>query len=388
MCPSYMVTREEEHATRGRARLLFEMLDGGGRGGPITEGWRSEEVLDALDLCLSCKGCTNDCPVNVDMPTLKAEFLSHHYEKRMRPRHAYAFGLIDRWARIGSRAPRLANALVRLPGLTKAAGIAPQRELPKLAPQTFKSWFESRPAGVRSGETVILWPDTFTNHFEPDVGKAAVEVLEAAGFRVTLPRMPLCCGRPLYDYGFLSLARRYLKRLVAALRDDIRAGVPVVGVEPSCVAVFRDELPMMLPQDEDAKRLSKQTFHLAEFLGAQADYHPPQLSRDVLLHGHCHERATKGFEPTAKLLERMGARLSTPDSGCCGMAGAWGYEEGHYDVSVACAERVLLPAVRDAASETLVVTNGFSCRSQIAQLGPGRRALHLAQVMQLALHDR
>jgi FAD/FMN-containing dehydrogenase/Fe-S oxidoreductase len=381
MCPSYMVTREEKHSTRGRAHLLWEMLNN--EEIPV---WRSNEVFDALDLCLSCKGCTNDCPVNVDMPTLKSEFLAHYYLGKLRPRHAYAFGLIDRWARLASLAPGLANAFMHVPGAKAAAGVAPQRELPKFAPVTFRSWFERRKRS-HGGERVILWPDTFTNHFEPQVGAAAVEVLEDEGFDVTLPRVALCCGRPLYDYGFLTLARRYLERTLDALRDDIRAGVPVVGLEPSCVAVFRDELTKLLPNDEDAKRLAKQTFHFAEFLCEHVEgFEPPPLHRYVLLHGHCHERATNGFEAAEKLLERMGTQLKTVDSGCCGMAGAWGYEEAHYDVSVACAERVLLPAVRDAAPATLIVTNGFSCRSQIEQLGPGRRAVHLAQALQLARH--
>jgi len=343
-------------------------------------------VLDALDLCLSCKGCTNECPVNVDMPTLKAEFLAHHYEGKPRPRHAYAFGLIDRWSRVASLAPGLANAAMRMPGAKTAVGVSPKRELPRFAPVTFRSWFASRPPRSQpTASRIILWPDTFTNYFEPEIGAAAVEVLEDAGFHVELPRAVLCCGRPLYDYGFLTLARRYLERVLDVLRDDIRAGVPVVGLEPSCVAVFRDELTKMLPHDEDAKRLAKQTYHFAQFLCEHVErWEPPPLHRHVLLHGHCHERATRGFEPTEKLLERMGAQLHHPDSGCCGMAGAWGYEDAHYDVSVACAERALLPAVRDAAPATLIVTDGFSCRSQIEQLGPGRRAVHVAQALQLA----
>jgi Fe-S oxidoreductase len=232
---------------------------------------------------------------------------------------------------------------------------------------------------------VLVWPDTFTNFFEPEVGAAAVEALEQAGFEVALPRPHLCCGRPLYDYGFLGLAREYLERVVDELRDEVQAGTPVVGLEPSCVAVFRDELPKMIPDDEDAKRLARQTFHFAEFLAEHAgEYEPPPLERRVLLHGHCHERATGGFEPAERLLERMGAQVAPVDSGCCGMAGAWGYEHAHYDVSVACAERALLPAVRDAAPQTLIVSDGFSCRSQIEQLDGERRALHLAQLLQLA----
>jgi FAD/FMN-containing dehydrogenase/Fe-S oxidoreductase len=382
MCPSYMVTREEKHSTRGRAHLLWEMLQG-----EELELWRSDEVLDALDLCLSCKGCTHECPVNVDLPTLKAEFLAHHYRGRARPRHAYAFGLIDRWARFASRRPGLANAFTQTPGLSAlakaAAGASQRRKLPPFAPATLQARFADR-ARHTGSRTVLFWPDTFTNHFDPDVGLAAIAELEAAGFRVELPQGHVCCGRPLYDYGFLTLARRYLERTLAAFRDEIRAGIPIVGVEPSCVAVFRDELTKMLPDDEDAKRLCKQTFHLAEFLAREDGYEPPQLTGRALLHGHCHGRATNGFEPEKKLLERMGLEVETPETGCCGMAGAWGYEAAHYEVSTACAERALLPAVRDAAPQTLVVASGFSCRTQIEQSGVGRHPIHFAEVLRLA----
>jgi FAD/FMN-containing dehydrogenase/Fe-S oxidoreductase len=382
MCPSYMATREEKHSTRGRAHLLWEMMNG------ELELWRSREVLEALDLCLSCKGCTSECPVNVDMPTLKAEFLAHHYRRRLRPRHAYAFGLIDRWAQIASHAPRLANLVTQTRGLSAvvkaAGGVSQERRLPAFAPRTFRSWFAAH-AAAEEGVPVILWPDTFTNHFEPQVGVAAVRVLESAGFAVRLPRERLCCGRPLFDYGFLGLARSYLERTVASLRADIRRGTPVVGLEPSCVAVFRDELTKLIPHDEDAKRLAKQTFHLAEFLCEHAEgYRAPAVSGRIVLHGHCHARATGGFEHERKLLEQTGAAVDVPDSGCCGMAGAWGYERAHHDVSRACAERVLLPAVRDAAPGTPIVASGFSCRSQIEQLGLGRKAVHVVELLDAA----
>jgi len=382
MCPSYMVTRDEKHSTRGRAHLLWEMMNG------ELELWRSHEVLEALDLCLSCKGCTSECPVNVDMPTLKSEFLAHHYRRRLRPRHAYAFGLIDRWAQLASYAPWLANLATQTSGLSAvvkaAGGVSQERRLPAFAPRTFRSWFAAHEP-THEGIRVILWPDTFTNHFEPQVGMAAVRVLASAGFAVTLPRARLCCGRPLYDYGFLGLARRYLERTVAALREDIRRGTPVVGLEPSCVAVFRDELTKLLPHDEDAKRLARQTFHLAEFLCGHGDgYDAPPLSGRILLHGHCHARATGGFEHERRLLEQTGAAVDVPDSGCCGMAGAWGYERAHLEVSRACAERALLPAVRDAAPGMPIVASGFSCRSQIEQLGPGRKAVHVAELLDAA----
>ncbi|TML95130.1 MAG: FAD-binding oxidoreductase, partial [Actinobacteria bacterium] len=297
MCPSYMVTREEKHATRGRARMLWEMVNG-----EELELWRSDEVLEALDLCLSCKGCTKDCPVSVDMPTLKAEFLSHHYEGRLRPRHAYAFGLIDQAARLASKAPAVANLLA--PVAKRVAGAHPDRQLPEFAPLTLRDWYARRGTHNPAGRKVILWPDTFTNHFHTDVGVASVEALEDAGFRVVVPHGHLCCGRPLYDYGMLDLAARYLERVLEALREELRAGTPVVGAEPSCVAVFKDELRKMRPNDEDAKRLAQQTYHLAEFL-QQEGYQPPPLRRKAVLHEHCHQHATGGIDPDKHLLEGM-----------------------------------------------------------------------------------
>jgi FAD/FMN-containing dehydrogenase/Fe-S oxidoreductase len=380
MCPSYMVTHEEKHTTRGRARILWEMLNGG-----ELELWRSKEVEEALDLCLSCKGCTNDCPVSVDMPTLKAEFLSRHYRGRLRPRAAYAFGLIDQAARVASKLPEVTNVLGRAPGFKLAAGIHPERQIPQFAPLTLKGWFARRPARDGGGRPVIVWADTFTNHFEPEIGVAVVEALEDAGFHVTIPSGHLCCGRPLYDYGMLDLAEAYLRKVLDRLRGDIRAGVPVVGIEPSCVAVFKDELVNLWPNDEDAQRLSRQSFHFSEFLAGEAEgWTPPQLHGKAILHGHCHHKATGGTAPEKELLERMGLEVEELDAGCCGMAGGWGYERGHYDVSVACGERVLLPKVREASGEMLIVADGFSCRSQIEQLQRGRRALHAAQVLALA----
>jgi FAD/FMN-containing dehydrogenase/Fe-S oxidoreductase len=380
MCPSFMVTREEKHTTRGRAHILWEMLNGG-----ELEMWNSEEVDEALDLCLSCKGCTNDCPVGVDMPTLKAEYLSHRYKRRLRPRPAYAFGLIDQAARLASRAPGLANAATKTPVFKLAAGVHPKRRIPEFAPVTLKQWFATRPLQNGGGRRVILWADTFTNYLEPEVGIAAVEALEDAGFHVVVPQMHLCCGRPLYDYGMLDLAESYLRNVLSTLRDEIRAGTPVVGVEPSCVAVFRDELTALWPMNQDAKRLKQQTFHFSEFLTKHADgWSPPQLHRKAILHGHCHQKATGGTAPDKDLLQKLGVEVEELDAGCCGMAGGWGYEHGHYDVSMACGERVLLPKVRESPRDTLIVTDGFSCRSQIEQGQTGRQALHAAQVHALA----
>jgi len=382
MCPSFMATREEKHATRGRARMLWEMLNG-----EEIDLWRDPEVFEALDLCLACKGCTNDCPVNVDMPTLKAEFLSHYYEQRLRPRHAYAFGLIDQAARIGSRLPRVVNALSSTPPfacLVKlAAGMAPEREVPRFASVTLRDWFAARGEQNTGGPRVILWADTFNNYFHAGVGVAAVEVLEDLGFHVTIPRGHLCCGRPLYDYGFLGLARHYLERTLDALRDEIRAGTPVVGIEPSCVAVFKDELPKMLPADEDARRLAKQTFHFPELL-ADRDVELPRLERRALVWGHCHQHATGGLGSEHDALESMGVDVEPLTGGCCGLAGSFGFEEGHHEISMACGEHALLPRVREAPRETFVVADGFSCKTQIEHAQTGRQALHLAEVLRLA----
>ncbi len=386
MCPSYRVTHDEEHSTRGRARLLFEMLEGD----VVTDGWRDKGVKDALDLCLSCKGCKSDCPVSVDMATYKAEFLSHHYARRLRPRHAYAIGLIHWWARLGSRAPRLANFAITTPGLRRlakaAAGIHQKRDVPTLAPETFRQWFANRdaPAGDADRQRVLLWVDTFNDHFTPDVLRAGVDVLEAAGYRVTISKSVLCCGRPLYDYGFLGQAKRQLQAILDDLRDDIRAGVTVVGMEPSCVAVFRDELCGMFPHDEDAERLRRQTVVLSELLVA-AKWEPPQLDGEVIVQPHCHHRAVMTFDDEEQLLRAAGLEVTVLDKGCCGMAGSFGFEADHYDVSQAVGELGVLPAVRDRGTAT-VLADGFSCREQMRPEMPAP-PLHLAQLLQRALPD-
>ena len=385
MCPSFMVTREERHSTRGRSRLLQEMLQATGA---IKNRWKSRAVKEALDLCLACKGCRGDCPVRVDMATYKAEFLAHYFAGKIRPRSAYAMGLIMYWARLASLAPNLVNSVTHAPLLRNVVkflgGVAPQRELPRFAKQTFRAWFAKHNAPAAAHKRVILWPDTFNNYFLPTTAIAAVEVLEHAGFRVDIPQKALCCGRPLYDYGMLRLAKSFLKNILDDLREDIRAGVPIVGLEPSCVAVFRDELRNMLPHDLDAKRLASQTFTLAEFLEREG-WHSPKLHRKALVQRHCHHQAVMSFDSDKKMLEDLGLDLEIPDSGCCGMAGSFGYEHGErYDVSVKCAERALLPKVREASPDALIVADGFSCREQIEQLS-GRKALHLADVLQMAI---
>jgi Fe-S oxidoreductase len=387
MCPSYMVTREEKHSTRGRARLLFEML----QGNPLRGGWRSEEVHEALDLCLACKGCKGDCPVNVDMATYKAEFLSHYFAGRLRPRSAYAFGLIYWWAGIAARFPSLVNFTTQAPLLSSlaklAAGIAPQRRIPRFAPETFRHWFSSHRGRV-DGPPVLLWPDTFNNHFHPRTAIAAVQVLEAAGFRVRIPEQILCCGRPLYDFGMLGLAKRLLGQILDSLRPDIRAGVPIVGLEPSCVSVFRDELINFFPEDADARRLSQQCMLLSEFLEKKApDFQLPRLRGKAIVHGHCHHKALMKMTDEERVLGRMGVSYELLDSGCCGMAGAFGFEKGdHYEVSIKAGERVLLPAVRKATADTMVIADGFSCREQVTQAA-GRTPVHLAEGIQLALDE-
>jgi Fe-S oxidoreductase len=379
MCPSFHVTREERHSTRGRARLLFEML----KGDPIADGWRDDAVKESLDLCLACKGCTGDCPVQVDIPTYKAEFLSHYYGKRRRPLNHYVLGLLPWWGPVAARTPRLANALSHAPGLSGAGkrrlGIAEEREAPRFAPQTFRDWFASRPR-IGGRPRVVLWPDTFTDLFEPQAGKAAVDVLEAAGFSVELPRKRVCCGRPLYDFGMLTLAKRTLRDTLDVLSEPITSGVPVLVLEPSCASVFRDELRKLMPHDEHARRLASQTVVLDELLERYApDWEPPRVERRALIHGHCHQKAVIGARPD--LLRRAGVDAEMTKAGCCGLAGSFGYHAGEqYEVSMAIGEQFLLPQVRSAPADTLLVADGFSCRTQIAA-GAGRRAVHTAEVL-------
>ena len=388
MCPSYRATREEEHSTRGRAHLLWEMT----QGEVIRDGWRSEEVKHSLDLCLACKGCKTECPVGVDVATYKAEFLSHYYEGRTRPRNAYAFGNIDLWARLASHAPGFANLTTQLPFLRDisklVAGIPKQRTIPAFAPETFKTWFARRRSSSRDSEAppVLLWPDTFNNYFHPGTGKAAVEVLEAAGFRVVVPKANLCCGRPLYDHGMLDRAQSLLLQILDELSPEIEAGIPIVGLEPSCVAVFRDELLNLFPHDERAQALSRQTFLLSEFLETFAkDFPFPRIDRKALLHGHCHHKSLMKMTAEESVLHRLGLDFQSPAPGCCGMAGSFGFEPDKYDLSIAIGELELLPAVRHAPPDWLIIADGFSCREQIAQGSP-RHALHLAEVLQMALN--
>jgi FAD/FMN-containing dehydrogenase/Fe-S oxidoreductase len=380
MCPSFMVTREEEHSTRGRARLLFEMFEGK----VIPASWNNEAVKDSLDLCLACKGCKGDCPVNVDMATYKAEFLSHYYVRKLRPVAAYSMGWIYWWARMAEVAPGVANAIMSLPILKTLGGVAKQRAMPRFAQTTFVEQFKKRPA-KSAKKKVLLWPDTFNNHFHPATANAAADVLEAAGYEVIIPRRRLCCGRPLYDWGFLGMAKTLLRETIDALKPELDAGIPIVGLEPSCVSVFRDELPNLFAGDPDAIRLSKAVKTLPEFL-LEENVDLPKLTGKALVQAHCHHKAILHFDDEEKVLKKLGLDVDHPDSGCCGMAGAFGFEPDKYELSMRVGERVLLPAVRDASRDTIIIADGFSCREQIAQ-GTNREALHLAQVLQMALRN-
>jgi FAD/FMN-containing dehydrogenase/Fe-S oxidoreductase len=395
MCPSYMVTLEEEHSTRGRAHMLYEMLQD-----EVVEGmWQNEEVRRSLDLCLACKACKSECPANVDMATYKAEFLSHYYEKNRRPFHAYAFGMIDQWAHLASFAPWAANFFSDAPGssliLRKALNMAPERKIPRFASKTFQHWARKNriPSTTEedrapSGLEVILWADTFNNYYRPEVSRAALEVLTHAGFRVRVPHDHFCCGRPLYDFGMIDRAKKYLERILQILGPQIDKGTPIVVLEPSCASVFRDELRNLFAGDERAERLRRQTFLLSEFLEHCAPgYQPPQLPRKVVLHGHCHHKAVMKMKDEESLLRKMGSALESLDAGCCGMAGPFGFEKDKFAISLAVGERALLPAVRRTEPETLIVSDGFSCQEQIFQ-ATGRRPLHLAEVLQLALRDQ
>ncbi|WP_170837881.1 FAD-binding and (Fe-S)-binding domain-containing protein [Streptomyces sp. TP-A0874] len=396
MCPSYMATGEERHSTRGRARLLAEML----RGEAIPDGWRSREVREALDLCLGCKGCSSDCPVHVDMATYKAEFLHQHYRRRLRPAAHLSMGWLPLWLRGAALAPRLANLVSGRPRLSallkRLGGIDGRRQLPALPERTFTQWFREYRAEhpvPRDAPRVLLWPDTFSQYMEPEVAQDAVEVLEHLGFAVELPGGQVCCGITWLSTGQLDTARRVMRHTAGNLREQIADGTPIVGLEPSCTAALREELPRLLGNDprhgEVARALGARVRTLAEFLDEHADTvelpRLPPSDRQAVTQVHCHQHAVLGTSADRRVESRIGLDNEVLDSGCCGLAGNFGFERGHYDVSVAAAERVLLPAVRTAGPDTVVLADGFSCRTQIGQLGSGRRAVHLAQVLRRAI---
>ncbi|HZM33570.1 MAG TPA: FAD-binding and (Fe-S)-binding domain-containing protein [Burkholderiales bacterium] len=365
MCPSYRGTREERYSTRGRARLLAEML----RGEVITDGWRSEEVREALEWCLGCKGCRSDCPTHTDMAAYKAEFLSHYYDSRARPRQAFTMGRIGEWAPLASRFPFLANALSSLG--KSIAGVAAERSLPR-----FQSSFRSSFRRNGGATPVVLFDDTFNNHFRPQTARAAQRILEAAGCAVRLPRNHVCCGRPYYDWGMLDRAKHALERLLEVLATDLESGTPIVVLDPGCLSVFRDEMKQLLPDDPRANRLAALVVSLGEFL---KDKKVPEVDSRVLVHGHCHEKALWGTSADVEVLRKAGCDVTSPDTGCCGMAGAFGYRPEFYEASRRIAGLALLPAL-DRVPEAAVVANGFSCREQIESLG-GRPTRHLADLL-------
>ncbi|HLW69660.1 MAG TPA: FAD-binding and (Fe-S)-binding domain-containing protein [Candidatus Binataceae bacterium] len=383
MCPSYMATREEMHSTRGRAHLLYEALTGG-----LRDGLADDTLYQSLELCLSCKACKSECPAAIDMSAYKAEFLSHYYQLHRRPLQASFFGHIHEFARIASAAPRIANLFSSGPlaGLSRAMlGFHRERALPVFARETFRAWFSRRQSLNASAPAVVLFPDTFTNFFEPAVAIAATEVMERAGFRVVIPARDLCCGHPLYEAGMLDAGRARLVEVLDVLRPFVESGTPIVGVEPSCLLTLRDELPSMFPRSSAARRLASQALLFDEFINAQApNIAMPAHEGRALVHGHCHHKALAGMGSELAVLGRArGLVVDTPDSGCCGMAGAFGYGKDRFEVSRTIAERVLMPAVRGSTPETLIIADGFACRTQIRQFCSDRHPLHLAQALNL-----
>ncbi|MHA7190252.1 FAD-binding and (Fe-S)-binding domain-containing protein [Arthrobacter sp. MDT2-16] len=391
MCPSYIATLEEKDSTRGRARALQEMINGSvtgsatrGAAGAGKPNWRAAEVHDALDLCLSCKGCSSDCPTGTDMAAYKAEVLYQSYKGRLRPASHYSLGWLPRWAGLAARAPRVLNFLTGLPGIRQVslrmAGVDQRRNIPAFAPRTFHSWFRNRqPPATPAARPVMLWADSFTDNFSPEVGQAAVRVLEAAGYEVRLPEKPLCCGLTWISTGQLDSARRTLRSTVEVLNRSVAEGIPIVGLEPSCTGVLRSEAVELLGT-EAAGAVARSTHTLAEFLRTVPGYEPPSLAGTVVVaQPHCHHHAVMGWSPDAALLERAGATVQKL-GGCCGLAGNFGVERGHYEVSVQIAEQQLLPAIRSATEDAVVLADGYSCRTQIEDLSD-RRGIHLAQLL-------
>jgi Fe-S oxidoreductase len=429
MCPSYRATGEEMHSTRGRARLLFEMASGE----LVTDGWDSPEVAEALDLCLSCKGCKRDCPVGVDMASYKTEFLAQRYKGKRRPASHYSMGALPRWmglvGKLPARAVDALNAAARSPlaGIAKRlGGIAPERAIPPIARTPFT---RSRRPGVQEGHLhepggsgrapsgpqgsgrapswrarfrkgtflnhgdrpargrVLLWPDTFTNHFDPEIAVDAVRVLERLGYTVELPPRDVCCGLTWTSTGQVDAARRVLRRSLRTIEPWLAAGVPVVGLEPSCTAALRSDAAELLPDEPLVKALAGGVRTFAEVLAE----HVGELREGVVAPGqralvqvHCHQHAELGVEADRSVMAALGIEAEVLDSGCCGLAGNFGFEQGHYDVSMACAERVLLPAVRAADADVAVLADGFSCRTQLRQAGT-REPVHLAALAARAL---
>jgi FAD/FMN-containing dehydrogenase/Fe-S oxidoreductase len=387
MCPSYQVTREEEHSTRGRARLLQEMVDGR----VLTAGWRTPELHEALDLCLSCKGCLSDCPAGVDLATYKAEFTYQYYRGRpwARPRSHWSLGWLPVWLRLASSVPSglgtRAIAVGRSDAVRRMAGLTVERDLPDVARRRFSDLYAAGRDGTVDRFDAVLWPDTFTEHLDPGRGMAAVAVFEAAGLAVRLPRQAVCCGLTWMSTGQIGIARRVLRRSLRVIAPHLAAGRPIVGLEPSCAATLRHDGPALLPEDPLAIAASRSVRSFAESLTELApDWRPPSVGGRALVQVHCHQHAVMGFGPDLAMLAAAGVEAVVPDSGCCGMAGHFGFEPGHVELSKAAAERVLLPAVRAASAETTILADGFSCATQIRQ-GTGRRPRHLAELLATGL---
>jgi FAD/FMN-containing dehydrogenase/Fe-S oxidoreductase len=396
MCPSFLATGDERDSTRGRARVLQELSNGS----LVEGGWSSPEVHESLDLCLACKGCSSDCPAEVDVATYKAEVLHQTYRGRLRPRSHYALGQLPRWARLAGVAPGLVARAMAVPAVGRvarwAAGVDQRRDLPAFSRTPFSRAVRHRPAsdvpeGHAARPRVLLWVDSFSDRFDPEVAVATVRVLEDAGFRVEFPDRALCCGLTWISTGQLDGAKRILRDTVDQLAEVARAGVPIVGLEPPCVAVLRDDAPRLLGEDDAAVRdVAAATRTLAEVLQSRRpDWSPPRLDGvRVLAQPHCHHHAVMGWGADRALLAGAGATVETV-GGCCGLAGNFGAERGHHEVSVAVAETALLPAVRAAGDDVVLLADGFSCRTQLDQLA-GRRAIHLAQLLadRIAARDR
>ncbi|MER7277106.1 FAD-linked oxidase C-terminal domain-containing protein [Dactylosporangium sp. NPDC000244] len=383
MCPSFLATRNEKDSTRGRARVLQEMLDG-----DLAPDWRAPALHDALDLCLSCKGCASDCPTGIDMAAYKAEVLHQGYKGRVRPRSHYSLGRLPMWSRLASRLPRLANAMTSAPGLRNlalfAAGVDSRRSIPKFAPKTFRRWFRGR--AVAPGTPVLLFVDSFTDHFAPGIAQAAVEVLTAAGYAPELTSESACCGLTWITTGQLDAAKRILGSTVEKLTDAVERGVPIVGLEPSCTGVLRSDLVELLDTDA-ARKVSAATVTVAELLARTPGWTPPSLEGvTVVAQPHCHHHAVMGWEADAKLLKQTGATVRRL-GGCCGLAGNFGVERGHYEVSVAVAEQQLLPALEQAGPDDVFLADGFSCRTQAADLAD-RPGQHLVELLADALRRK
>ena len=378
MCPSYIATGDEKDSTRGRARALQEMLNGG----VVSDGWASPEVHEALDLCLSCKACASDCPTGVDMATYKSETLHRTYQGRLRPRAHYTLGRLPQWLRLVGPFGRIVNALGKITSLRKAMlfamGADGRRSLPELAAKPFRRLRKNVHTTAKPEATkVVLWVDSFTDGLTPEIALDAITVLEAAGCDVTIAEPGVCCGLTLVSTGQLTAAKRELTNTVEILHPYVAAGYTVVGLEPSCTATLRSDLVELLPQEPGAHEVSQQVKTIAELL-TTLDWQPPRLNRKLLIQPHCHQYAIMGFETDQKLLETLGCDVEI-SAGCCGLAGNFGMERGHYEVSVKIAEEGILDNINKFPDRE-VLADGFSCRTQITDLD-GTSSKHLVQLI-------